>query len=107
MGSQGQRPGLAGSYFFADELPRDPNAPSRTGVVAINSSSTATGAEDDSAIAGLLTNAVNYTVAIDNANGFGTGNVGANSVAVTNGTKLFFFENATGAPASITVVEKQ
>lgn len=98
---------LAGKYFFGDEFPRDGNAPNRVGIVAIASSGAATGTEDDSATSGLSTKSVSYTVNIDNANGFGTGNVGANSVALTNGTELFFFANGTGAPASLTVVEKQ
>jgi hypothetical protein len=102
---------LAGSYFFGDEQPRDGTVVNRAGVVAISSVGVATGTEDDSATAGVSTNAVSYTVTIDNSSGDGTGNVGANSFAVTNGTtKLFFFEEGTAsarAPASITVVEKQ
>jgi hypothetical protein len=101
---------LAGNYFFGDEQPRDGTVVNRVGVVAIASSGAATGTEDDSATAGVSTNAVSYTVTIDNSSGDDTGNVGANSFAVTNGTKLFFFEEGTSAsrpPASITVVEKQ
>lgn len=101
---------LAGKYFFGDEFPRDGNAPNRIGAVTVASSGATTGTEDESASAGLSTKSVSYTVTIDNANGFGTGNVGANTVAITNGTELFFFEEgaaSTGPPASITVVEKQ
>ena len=102
---------LAGSYFFGDEQPRDGTVVNRVGVVVISSTGAATGTEDDSATAGVSTNAVSYTVTIDNSSGNGTGNVGTNSFAVTNGTtKLFFFEEGTAsarAPASITVVEKQ
>jgi len=96
---------LAGNYFFCDELARDETVVSRVGTVKISATGVATGTEDDSATAGLSTKAVNYTVTIDNADGPGTGNVGANTFAITNGTKLFFFQE-TG-PASITVVEHQ
>jgi hypothetical protein len=101
---------LAGKYFFGDEQPRDGTVVNRVGVLAIASSGAATGTEDDSATAGVSTQTVSYTVTIDNSNGDGTGNVGANTFAVSNGTKLFFFEEGTAAsrpPASITVVEKQ
>jgi hypothetical protein len=96
---------LAGNYFFGDEQARDETVVSRVGVIKISNSGGVTGTEDDSGTSGLQTKAVNGTIAIDNANGPGTGNVGTSTFAITNGTRLFFFEE-TG-PATITVVEHQ
>jgi hypothetical protein len=98
---------LAGNYFFSDEQARDETVVNRVGVAKISAAGVATGTEDDSATAGLSTKAVNYTVNVDNANGPGTGNVGTNTFAITNGTKLFFLDENTNAPASITVAERQ
>jgi hypothetical protein len=95
---------LAGNYLLGDD---DPGATGRVGVVSLNSAGVATGTEDDVTLTGLATTSVHYTVTIDNATGAGTGNVGANSFAITNGTKLFFFDESSGAPPSITVVEHQ
>jgi hypothetical protein len=95
---------LAGKYLLGDD---DPGATNRVGVVNLNSAGVATGTEDDVTLTGLATTSVHYTVTIDNATGAGTGNVGPNTFAVTNGTKLFFFDESSGAPPSITVVEHQ
>jgi hypothetical protein len=97
---------LAGNYFFGDEDP-GATATNRVGVVNLSSVGVATGTEDDVTFTGLVTTTLNYTVTIDNASGPGTGNVGANTFAITNGTKLFFFDENGGATPSITVVERQ
>ncbi len=101
---------LSGSYFFGDEdLAVDGSAVSRAGVMGISSAGVLSGTEFDSADspAFLSQTTVSGTITIDNAKGPGTGNVGPNSVAITNGTKLFFIKGGTGAPASITVAEHQ
>ena len=101
---------LSGNYFFGDEdLAIDGSAVSRAGAMGISTAGTLTGTEFDSAgpPAFLSQTSVSGTVTIDNAKGPGTGNVGPNSVAITNGTKLFLIKEGTGAPASITVAEHQ
>jgi hypothetical protein len=101
---------LSGNYFFGDEdLAVDGSAVSRGGVMGIDTAGALTGTEFDSAEppAFLSQISVSGTVTIDNAKGPGTGNVGPNSVAITNGTKLFFIKEGAGAPASITVAEHQ
>jgi len=97
---------LAGNYFFGDEEPGDSDT-NRVGVLSVTSAGVATGTEDDVTLTGLATTAVNYTVTVDNTMGVGTGNLGPNTFAVTNGTKLFFFNESAGAQPSIVVVEHQ
>jgi hypothetical protein len=101
---------LAGNYFFGDEcLAVDGSAVSRAGVMGINSAGTLTGTEFDSADspAFLSQTSVSGTVTIDNAHGAGTGNIGANSIAITNGSKLFFIKESAASPATITVADHQ
>jgi len=103
---------LTGNYFFGDEDdPDDPTINNRVGVLSISGTGGITGSQFTSGptTPGLLSFApVSITgVLIDNANGFGTGNVGTNTVAITDGSKLFFINETSGTPASITVVEPQ
>jgi hypothetical protein len=101
---------LSGSYFFGDEsISFDATDVKQAGVIGINSAGVQTGTQFGSTAAPtLLTEtAVSGSITIDNANGPGTGNVGANSVAITNGSKIFFIKEAAGLPASISVVEHQ
>jgi hypothetical protein len=103
-------PALTGNYFFGDECRAvDGSAVSRAGVMSIATTGTLGGTEFDSAgpPAFLSQPAVTGTVTIDNAHGPGTGNVDANSVAITNGSELFYILEGSGAPASITVAEHQ
>ena len=99
---------LAGKYFFGTEDPTTNTVTDRVGVVTLAANGSITGTRDQSAStaptlqAGLAI--TGETVLITNANGIG--NVGPNSVAITNGTKLFFIDENTGAPAIIAVVEK-
>jgi hypothetical protein len=77
--------------------------------MGINSAGTLTGTEFDSADspAFLSQTSVSGTVTIDNAHGAGTGNIGANSIAITNGSKLFFIKESAVSPATITVADHQ
>jgi hypothetical protein len=101
---------LSGNYFFGDEdLAVDGSAVSRAGVMGISTAGALTGTEFDSAEppAFLSQPSVSGTVMIDNAKGPGTGNVGPNSVAITNGTELFFIKEGAGTPATIIAAEHQ
>lgn len=100
------------SYFFGDEDdPDDPTINNRVGVLSISSTGGIAGTQFTSGPAApnlLSFGPVGISgVSIDNANGPGTGNVGANTVAITDGAKLFFIDEVSGTPASITVVEPQ
>jgi hypothetical protein len=62
------------------------------------------GTKDASAPAGFsLGSAFNATLTI---NADGSGNLGANTVAVTNGKILYFINEAAGAPAEVQVFEQ-
>jgi hypothetical protein len=101
---------MEGHYFFGDEWTGfDLNSADRAGVMVIGSGGALTGTQFSSApYPSLLTeSAVHGSIAITNAHGPGTGNAGPNSVAITNGTKLFFIQETKGSPASLTVVEHQ
>ncbi len=101
---------LEGHYFFGDEWTGfDVNSADRAGVFVIGSGGALTGTQFSSApYPSLLTeSAVHGSIAINNAHGPGTGNAGPNSVAITNGTKLFFIQEAKGTPGSLIEVEHQ
>jgi hypothetical protein len=101
---------LAGNYFFGDEFDSgDETTTNPAGVLSISTAGALSGTKFSSGPApGLLAStSVSGSVTIDNAKGPGTGNIGPNSVAITNGTKLFFIDETAGTPASITVVEHQ
>jgi len=102
---------LSGSYFFGDESTSFPSAPvvNEAGVIGISNTGVLTGTQFGSTFSPpfLTETAVSGSVVIDNLNGPGTGNVGANSVAIANGSKIFFIKETPGAPASISVAERQ
>jgi hypothetical protein len=101
---------LSGSYFFGDESTSFDGTPvNQAGVIGIAGAGVLSGTQfSSSAAPTLLTETgVSGSIAIDNANGPGTGNVGANSVAIANGSKIFFIKEAAGTPASISVAEHQ
>jgi hypothetical protein len=101
---------VAGRYYFGDEsLVSDGTAVNRAGVMGISTAGVLNGTQLGSAPApDLLTETtVSGTLTFDNSSGPGTGNAGANSVAITNGNKLFLLDESSGAPATITVAEPQ
>ncbi len=100
---------LAGNYFLGNESLLAEGTVNAAGVMGIGSQGSVTGTEFDStASPGFLSQAgVTGLVTIDNVVGPGTGNVGPNSVAITNGRKLFFINEGIGVPASIRVVDHQ
>jgi hypothetical protein len=94
---------LAGNFFFGMNEPGDNTVPDLSGVASISAGSL-TGTQDQASSAGLsLGSAVSATMSIS-ANG--TGNLGANTVAVMNGTTLYFINQASGAPAVVQVFEQ-
>ena len=100
---------LAGNYFFGTEDPGDNTVTDQDGVVTIASSGSCNGTQNNSGQSGLSTGAISgCAFTITNSNG--TGNAGGtNSVAITNGTKIFFYDEGGSQtnPAQIRVVERQ
>jgi len=101
--------GLAGNYFLATENPGDNTVSDSVGVLTITSLGAITGTQDKSGSAGLSTGSLSgNTVTITDSNG--TGNLGTNTFAITNGESIFFFDAGTpqgSSSAKINVIEKQ
>lgn len=94
---------LAGNFFFGTNEPGDNTVPDLSGVASI-SAGNLTGTEDSSAAGGFtLRTAFNAALSIHPN---GTGSLGANTVAVTNGTVLFFINEASGAPSAAQTFEQ-
>jgi hypothetical protein len=94
---------LAGNFFLGSKEPGDNTVPNLSAVAFI-SAGNLTGTQDASAPTGFsLGSAFTATLSV-NANG--AGNLGANTVAVTNGAQLFFINEANGAPAQVQVFEQ-
>jgi hypothetical protein len=85
----------AGSYFFGTEDPGDNTVTNEVGAATAASNGSASGTLDSSGTTGLQPGApFNVTLTI---NGDGTGNVGAQTVGIINGTKLFYIDETQGA----------
>ena len=94
---------LSGNFFFGSNVPGDDTVPDLSGVASI-SSGTLTGTQDASASSGLsLGSAFNATLSI---NADGSGNLGASTVAVTNGTVLYFIDETGTSPPVVQVFEQ-
>jgi len=94
---------LSGNFFFGSTEPGDNTVADLSGVASISSGSL-TGTKDTSASPGFsLGSAFNATLDIL---ADGSGNLGPNTVAVTNGTVLYFIDEAAGAPAEVQVFEQ-
>jgi hypothetical protein len=99
--------GMAGNWFVGTEDPGDNTVDDESDVVTVSSSGVVTGTGYKSGQNGLRSSSPSGTASIGSN---GVGNAGTNTVAITNGTKLFFIEQfpaGTGDPAVITVVEHQ
>jgi len=95
---------LAGNYFVGQDEPSQPSFTNLTAALSITSTGSVSGTSDASAPSGLLPNqpfSLNLTVNPD-----GTGNVGANTFAVVNGTKVFILQELS-ANGQITVLEQR
>jgi hypothetical protein len=89
---------LSGNFFFGSAEPGDDTAPDLSGVASI-SSGNLTGTEDTSSSSGLsLGAAINAALSI---HADGTGTLGPNTILVTNGTEIYFINEANGAPAQV------
>ena len=94
----------AGNYFVGQDEPSQPSFTNLAATTSIKSTGSASGTSDASAPSGLLPNqpfSLNLTVNPD-----GTGNVGANTFAVVNGTKVFILQESS-ATGQITVLEQR
>ena len=107
--------GLAGNYFFAGEDPGDATVGYRVGVIAASSSGSLAGTfyennpPNGESPAGL-SESQNFGGAAFSFNADGRGTVGSNTVAITNGNRIFFFDEGDTVgeiPAKITTIEKQ
>lgn len=93
---------LSGNFFFGSGEPGDNTVPDISGIASISSGSL-TGTEDVSGQGGLtLDTAISAAFSI---NADGTGTLGPHGVIVTNGTELYFINEASGAPAAVQVFE--
>jgi uncharacterized repeat protein (TIGR01451 family) len=103
---------MAGNYFFGDDDPGDNTVKNQIGIAVFASNGTVTGTGFSSGQGGLSTaSSVNGTVTITNLGSAGnaapgTGNIGANTIAITNGKRFFFIDESGGA-AVIRIVELQ
>jgi uncharacterized repeat protein (TIGR01451 family) len=103
---------LAGNYFFGNEDPADNTVKNQIGVVTVSSGGVITGSSNTSGQNGLQINgSVTGTVSITNLGSAGnsapgTGNVGTQTIAITNGKRLIFIDES-GGPAVIVIVELQ
>ena len=93
---------LAGSFFFGSGEPGDNTAPDLSGVASISSGGLQ-GVQDISAQSGFsLANPFSATLSI---NADGSGNVGSNTVIVTNGTVLYLIDESGKLPPLVQVFE--
>ena len=82
---------VAGTFAFGTEDPGDNTVYNKVGSATISTSGSASGTVDSSATAGLTPGVpFNPTVTITDSNG--TGNLGSQTVAITNGTKIFYID---------------
>jgi uncharacterized repeat protein (TIGR01451 family) len=103
---------LAGNYFVGNEDMGDNTVKNQMSVDTVAANGTITGTGDQSGQNGLQSNkATNGTVTITNLGSAsnsapGTGNVGPQTIAITNGKRLIFIDES-GGPAAIIIVELQ
>jgi hypothetical protein len=94
---------LSGNFFFGSGEPGD-NVTSNFSGVALLSSGNAQGSKDQSVQAGFsLGNPYNATLSI---NADGSGNLGANTVAVTSGSVLYLIDETGKLPPLVQVFEQ-
>ena len=86
---------VAGTFAFGTEDPGDNTVYNEAGSATISTSGSASGTVDSSTTGGLTPSVpFNPTVTITNSNG--TGNLGSQTVAITNGTKIFYIDQSAG-----------
>ena len=93
---------LSGSFYFGSDEPGDNTVPGLSGVASISSGSLK-GVEDASAQSGLsLAIPLNAALSIK---ADGSGNLGPSTVAVTNGTVLYFIDETGNVPPLVQIFE--
>jgi hypothetical protein len=93
---------VSGSFVVGTNGPGDNTVPDIAGVASISAGSVS-GTEDTAAPSSLtLGTSFSGSLAIS---ADGTGTLGANTVAVTNGTVLYYIDEANDAPAQVQVFE--
>ena len=97
--------GVAGTYLIGTEDPGDNTVTAQSGVATLSSAGAISGTQDQGGPSGFQANQAISGIGPVNINSDGTGNVGPKTVAVTNGTKLFFIDESGGS-AVIKVLEK-
>ncbi len=93
---------LSGNFFFGSKEPGDNTVQNTSGTASV-SSGNLEGTGDMASLSGFTLGTTFSAPVTINADG--TGNLGPNSVAVTNGAKLFYINEAAGAPAAVQVFE--
>lgn len=95
---------LAGQYYIGQDEPNQLIFTNAIGTATLSSAGSATGTTDESSAAGVMPNgpfSLNLTINPD-----GTGDVGANTFAITNGLRVFVLQ---GSPSSnqLTVLDQK
>ena len=85
----------AGTYAFGSEDPGDNTVYNDAGSATITSGGSASGTADLSSTTGL-TPSVPFSAMVTISNSNGTGNLGSQTVAIINGTKIFYIDESTG-----------
>jgi hypothetical protein len=94
---------LSGNFFFGSNEPADPIVPGLSGIASISSGSLQ-GVQDASQPSGFALGTQRTAALAITANG--TGNLGPNTVAVTNGTTLYLIDQSGTVPALVQVFEQ-
>ncbi len=84
---------LAGRYYIGQDEPNQPIFTNAIGTAALSSTGIATGTTDESSATGVMPNgpfSLNLTINPD-----GTGDVGANTFAITNGSRVFVLQGSS------------
>jgi hypothetical protein len=95
---------VAGNFFFGTDDPSDNTIKNEVGTVSVTSG-TVSGLQDSSQPTSPFLQTGKTVSGTFVINADGTGNLGPNTVLITNGTKVFFMDES-GGPASITIVEQ-
>lgn len=93
---------LSGNFVFGTSEPGDNTVPGIAGVASISAGGVS-GTEDTAAPSGP-TLGTSFSGSLT-TNADGTGTLGANTVTVTNGTVLYYIDEANDAPAQVQVFE--
>lgn len=85
----------AGTYYFATEDPESNSIYNKVGAATISSGGSSSGTVDLSTTAGLQSGQA-FSATLDITSSNGTGNMGTSTVAIVNGTKIFYIDETVG-----------